>query len=118
MRLAVLGAIHGSLEALEAALEEAGRAGCEKILHTGDLIGYGPRPNETIDLVRARGIAGARGNFDENAAWGGEAPGVAGGAGEVALADQAYRWTVDRLGYSQRNFLKDVPFSLDESVGL
>jgi len=117
MRLAILGDIHGNLEALEAAVAEAARAGCEKIVHTGDLIGYGPRPNETIDLVRAKGITGVRGNFDENAAWGGEAPGVAGTAREVALAARAYRWTVDHLGYSQRNFLKDVPFSLEERIG-
>src|SRR5262249_16939049 len=105
------------LEALEAALGEAERAGCRKLVHTGDLIGYGPRPNETIDLVRAKGIPGARGNFDENAAWGGDSPGVSGEARAVELAQRALRWTVDHLGYSQRNFLKDVPFSVEEHVG-
>lgn len=117
MRIAVLGDIHGNLEALAAVLKEAEKAGYDRILHTGDLIGYGPRPNETIDLIRSMKIEGVRGNFDENAAWGGDSPCAPGDERERALAERAYRWTVDRLGYGQKNFLKDVPFSLEEKIG-
>ena len=35
----------------------------------------------------------------------------------AALAERAYRWTLDRVGFSQKNFLKDLPFSIDESIG-
>lgn len=117
MRIAVLGDIHGNLEALLAVLRAAREAGCDRVLHTGDLVGYGPWPNETIDLIRAQGISGVRGNFDENAAWGGESPGAAGDETEVTLAEQAYQWTLSRLGFGQRNFLKDMPFALDEMIG-
>lgn len=122
MRIVVLGDIHGNLEALKAVLAETERPGYDAIFHTGDLIGYGPRPNETIDLIRERGIRGVKGNFDENAAWGGESSGANSsggdpGSAETSEAEAAYRWTVGRIGFGQRNFLKDLPFSIDTRMG-
>lgn len=117
MRIVVLGDIHGNLLALEAALAAAGELGYDRIVHTGDLVGYGPRPNETIDLIRERKIEGVRGNFDASAAWDMESPYAEGDPRDKALADTAHRWTVGRLGYSQKNFLKDVPFSVDQRIG-
>src|SRR5690606_25480900 len=38
--------------------------GAEKVLCLGDLIGYGPSPNETIDLVRREGIVCTLGAAD------------------------------------------------------
>ncbi len=117
MRIVVLGDIHGNLEALGAVLAEAGRSGADLVLHTGDLVGYGPRPNETVDTVRRLGIAGVRGNFDQGAAWGEPWSGAGGGEARRATAERAIRWTLGRLGYAQRNFLQDLPFSLDRQVG-
>src|SRR5204863_257534 len=82
------GDIHANLPALEAALAVAQAERSDLVLHTGDLTGYGPHPNEVIDLVRTRGILGVRGHFDENAAWGIESSGASGDPAEVALADR------------------------------
>src|SRR5439155_10347772 len=73
--------------------------------------------NEAVDLVRSLKIDGVRGNFDENTAWGGESPGAAGDDGSKAVADAAFRWTASRIGFVQQNFLKDLPFSLDQTIG-
>src|SRR5437867_12660053 len=117
MRIVALGDIHANLEAPTAVLEEARKTGYDRIVHTGDLVGYGPRPNEAIDLVRSLGIDGVRGNFDENTAWGGDSPGAAGGGETKALVDAVFRWTVRRIGFGQQNFLKDLPFSIDQTAG-
>ena len=117
MRIIVLGDVHGNVGALRAALEAAERVGCDRIFHTGDLVGYGPNPNETVDLVRARRIEGVKGNFDESAAWDGDSPAAAGDAARQLLAARALRWTVRNLGFLQRNYLKDLPFSLERRVG-
>jgi putative phosphoesterase len=118
MRIAVLGDIHSNLVALEAVLAEVTRSSCDLVLHTGGVIGFGARPNETIDLLRVRGIEGVRGHFDEDVAWadtptpkpGNGAPARGGSAGTLS-------WNVRTLGFTQRQFLKDLPFSLQKSAG-
>jgi diadenosine tetraphosphatase ApaH/serine/threonine PP2A family protein phosphatase len=50
MRYLVISDIHGNLEALEAVLADA--AEYDAVLCLGDLIGYGPNPNEVVDRVR------------------------------------------------------------------
>jgi predicted phosphodiesterase len=50
MRVLVISDIHANLTALEAVLGEAGE--CEAVWCLGDLVGYGPDPNECIERVR------------------------------------------------------------------
>ena len=51
MKLAVLTDAHGNLPALEAALGAIRAEGCDAIYHTGDAIGIGPYPAETLDCL-------------------------------------------------------------------
>ncbi|NTU75295.1 MAG: metallophosphoesterase family protein [Anaerolineaceae bacterium] len=51
MKILVLSDIHGNKTALEAVLEAAGKVDAAWCL--GDLVGYGPDPNECIDIVRS-----------------------------------------------------------------
>ncbi len=60
--IAVISDVHGNLEALTAVLGELGDA--ETIYCAGDIIGYGPNPNECCDLIRERGIKCVQGNHD------------------------------------------------------
>lgn len=62
MRYAILSDIHSNLEALEGALARV--AADDAILCTGDIVGYGPNPNECVELVRARATATVLGNHD------------------------------------------------------
>src|SRR4029453_9815994 len=69
MRHALISDIHANLPALEAVLADiAGRANVDATYHLGDLVGYGPWPNETIHRLRQSGIPGAAGNYDSHAA--------------------------------------------------
>ncbi len=62
MRYAILSDIHSNLEALNVALSLVMPG--DGVLCLGDTIGYGPNPNECIELVRARATATVLGNHD------------------------------------------------------
>ncbi len=62
--LAVVSDIHGNLPALEAALADIRSLGITRIACTGDLVNYGPFPNQVIRLVREEGIPTVQGNHD------------------------------------------------------
>lgn len=51
MRILVIADIHANLTALEAVIKEAGSF--DSIWCLGDLVGYGPDPNECIELIRS-----------------------------------------------------------------
>ena len=55
MRYAILADIHANLHALEAVLSHARREGADRYLVAGDLVGYGPSPNECIQRVAELG---------------------------------------------------------------
>jgi putative phosphoesterase len=64
-RIAVFGDVHGNAEALRAVLADINAAGVDAMYCLGDLVGYGARPNEVIDLVRERNIPTIMGNYDD-----------------------------------------------------
>lgn len=62
---AIISDLHSNLEALTAVLDRIERAKVEDIVCLGDVIGYGPDPENCIDLVRARCRFTIRGNHDD-----------------------------------------------------
>ena len=62
---AVFSDVHGDLPGLEAILADIERRGVPMTLSLGDLVGYGPSPNEVALLVRDRGIPSLMGNYDQ-----------------------------------------------------
>src|SRR5574341_673157 len=109
MKLIALGDIHGNLPALEVVLRECRAEGYDLIVHTGDLVGFAPFPNETVELVKGERIEGVRGNLDESVSAGAE---DFGGHGKDAhtrrLEDLAYAWTLERTERRTRAFLADL----------
>ena len=61
---AVMSDVHGNLQALEAVFERIDQLGCDRVYSLGDMVGYGARPNECLDLMRMRGVNCLRGNHD------------------------------------------------------
>ena len=51
-RIAVITDIHGNLPALEASLEAIDALGIDEVYCGGDLVGYGPHPNEVCALIQ------------------------------------------------------------------
>jgi len=53
-RLAILSDIHANLQALEQVLADVDARGADEMFILGDVIGYGPQPQECCDLLRKR----------------------------------------------------------------
>lgn len=64
MKIALISDIHANLAALEAILKHLDAQAPDAVFCLGDLVGYGPQPNEVIDIIRARNIPCVEGNHD------------------------------------------------------
>lgn len=103
MRFLILADIHANLEALEAVLERA-RGRFDQVICCGDLVGYGPDPNEVIEAVRQLGPAlMVRGNHDKAAV------GLTDLSWFDPLAGSAVLWTQAQLSEENRRYLQAIP---------
>ena len=64
MLIAVISDIHGNLQALQEVLRKIEELKAETIYCLGDTVGYGPFPNECVDLVRKHCNVVLKGNHD------------------------------------------------------
>jgi predicted phosphodiesterase len=104
MRYLVLTDIHANLEALDACLADARARGYDETLVLGDLVGYGPDPNEVVErIIALKPLAMVRGNHDKVAC------GLEQAEGFNAVARSAAKWTLDTLSPKNREWLADLP---------
>ena len=102
MRIAVLSDVHANLHALEAVLAEVDAGEFEEVWFLGDLIGYGPRPNECTTILRERATVCLAGNHDLVV------------LGKIPMsafqndAAAAATWTQRALDEEARNFLETL----------
>ncbi len=68
MRVGLLSDVHANLVALEAVLAALGKV--DALWVTGDTVGYGPDPSETLALLRERNALLVQGNHDRAVATG------------------------------------------------
>jgi predicted phosphodiesterase len=113
MRVAVISDIHANLPALEATADAIDREGVDQIWCLGDLVGYGPHPNECCAWTQEHAAVCLSGNHDL---------GVTGAlplddfAGDAAAAA---RWAQSVLDPGARAFLSGLASSaVIEGVGL
>ena len=102
MRYLILSDIHANLTALDAALEAA-KGRWQKVLCLGDLIGYGPQPNEVVERVRSIAAVTIRGNHDK------AATGLVDAEDFNPLARSAALWTRERLSPENFKYLQNLP---------
>lgn len=67
MLYGIIADIHSNLEALEVVLSALKK--CDKIICAGDVVGYGPNPNEVIDLLQTHKVLSVAGNHDKAAVY-------------------------------------------------
>jgi len=102
MRRLILSDIHANLVALEAVLKAAAGQ-WEEVWCLGDLVGYGPRPNECVVLVREQKHFSLSGNHD----WA-----VLGKLDSSEFnyeAQTAVSWTRNTLTEDTRAYLETLP---------
>ena len=102
MRILVLSDIHANLAAFEAVLEDAAGK-WDKIWYLGDLVGYGPNPNECVELLRQHEHIALSGNHD----WAALDKLDIGDFNEEART--AVLWTRNRLTEESLAFLDSLP---------
>ena len=64
-RIAFISDIHANIDALDSALAHADKVGVDAIICLGDIVGYGPAPEQCIARIREREIPCVIGNHDE-----------------------------------------------------
>jgi predicted phosphodiesterase len=110
MRLAVLSDIHANLAALDAVLADLDdQPSVDELWVCGDLVGYGPQPNEVIERLQDRGVRAVMGNHD------GAAIGLVDVAWFNDAAAAAIRWTAEVLDTDARDYLAGLPERREES---
>ena len=104
MRIAVLSDVHGNLPALEAVL--AALRPYDAVWQLGDIVGYGPQPDEVVERLSAENAVGVRGNHDSAA------------IGELetdAFNDDAriaVEWTAARISVDTKRWLAALPLRM------
>ena len=115
MKYALISDIHANLPALEAVLADIdARADVDAIYHLGDLVGYAPWPNETVELLRRRGVQGIAGNYDSTVATDYKHCGCKyEDPRQEELSHLSYAWTRQHTSAEAKRFLGALPFRLD-----
>ena len=102
-RFGVLADVHGNLPALRSAVERLRGEGVDRFLCAGDLVGYGPSPDECVEVIAGLDAVCVAGNHDLIA------------LGRLsddrcnALARTSLAWTRRRLGQASREYLEALP---------
>jgi predicted phosphodiesterase len=123
--IAVISDVHSNLEALLAVLTEI--EDVETVYCAGDLVGYGPNPNECCELLRRRGARCVMGNHDFVCAnldrMDGQDPSFPEEDRTLcremfkqknSAARAASQWTNRVLTPENKQFLRDLPMVLTE----
>jgi len=108
LKIAIIGDIHANLPALEAVVKDARSRGADIFINTGDYSGYGPFPDETIEMAKDLEIASVRGNYDNKvlqvykklAKW---------EKTKRMEKWQAFKWAYDNLSLKNRLYLASLP---------
>jgi putative phosphoesterase len=115
---AVITDIHANLPALRAALARIEELGIDRVFCGGDLVGYGPHPNEVCALIAERNIPTIYGNYDSAIARDLDDCGCAYVTPEDReLGQRSVNWTLQNTSRASKEFMLDLPFDLHFPVG-
>ena len=107
MRLGLISDVHANVHALTASIAALRRWGVDAWVSAGDLIGYGPHPNECVELVAELGATGVAGNHELIAL--GRLP----GARSSDRAHVSHRWTRAMLRDDVIEYLAALPLRVE-----
>ena len=111
MKIAVISDIHANVYALINLLEDIDNEKVDTIICLGDLVGYGPHPNEVISMIRRRHILCIKGNYD-NSVVDNEYSYIR----ETLINSFSLPWTVNELREENKIFLENLPSTLTLNI--
>jgi len=104
LRYAIISDIHSNLEALQAVLDDIEQEQVDQVVCLGDVVGYGPNPNECLELVRQHSEIIITGNHDFACIE----------TSELyyfnKYAKEAIEWTLTVITNENLQYLSDLPF--------
>jgi diadenosine tetraphosphatase ApaH/serine/threonine PP2A family protein phosphatase len=106
MLYGIISDIHSNLEALNVVLNKLYRA--EKLICLGDIVGYGPNPNECVEKIRELNIPTVAGNHDKAVTGGMEVTWFNRSAREAVF------WTQKEIKQENLDYLRGLPEILEE----
>lgn len=108
VKILLLADIHGNLPALQAVLGTSAAAGCAEAWCLGDIVGYGPFPNECAKLVAQRMSRVISGNHDAKVVSAKKVARFA-VAHKEAYKGFIFTWTHHALSPETVKYLKSLP---------
>ena len=108
MKYAIISDIHANLAALQQVLNRIDELNCERIICLGDIVGYGPFPNECCEVIQDRAQIRIAGNHDHAAI------GLISTEYFNKYAKAAMEWTINELGDKNKEFLASLPLQAQE----
>ena len=111
MRIAVISDIHGNLYSLLRVLEDIDSQDVDSIICLGDLVGYGPHPNEVIAMMRKKHITCLKGNYDASVVDNDFTY-----IRRTNTNDFSLPWTVEELRNSNIYYLANLPTEMTMNI--
>jgi predicted phosphodiesterase len=108
VKIGVFSDVHGNVEALDAVLDRLDKEGVDKMYCLGDLVGYGPEPDECVKRVLSIASRTVLGNHDEAAAFSLTAEDF------NSMARTAITWTQSVLSTESKKKLAALPPKVHE----
>lgn len=102
---AIISDVHGNIDALEAVLKHIDNEKVDTLLFLGDSVGYGPAPNECVELLKERADLLLAGNHDRGAA------GLTDTNYFNPYAKVAIDWTRNELRREIKEYLQSLPLT-------
>ena len=114
MKIAIFADVHSNLLGLQAVLADIQQRGVYVSYCLGDLVGYGPRPNEVINLLRQEDIPTIMGNYDDAI---GNMRFVCGcdykNEQAMKLGESSILWTKEHTSEDNKGWLRQLPERLE-----
>lgn len=116
-RIAFVSDIHSNLEALDSVMKDIERQSVDEVYCLGDLVGYGPNPNEVVEIIRKKNIITVMGNYDDAIGYEKDSCGCAYNPGrETEVGDESISWTIKNTTVENKEFLKNLPHRLSLEI--
>jgi predicted phosphodiesterase len=118
MRAAFFGGIYNNWLGLEAALADARRRGAERLFCLGDVGGFGPHPDRSIEVLRRAEVEMVQGNYDDAVGNAREDCGCGyTDPRDNHFARLSYAYTLEKTDSAHRPWLAALPARADVEVG-
>ncbi|SEF64772.1 phosphoesterase, MJ0936 family [Caloramator fervidus] len=113
MKIGVISDVHSNILALEAVFQDIQKRKVDLIVCTGDLVGYGPYPNEVVEFIRKNNILTVMGNYDDAVGYermicGCDYPDPK----DMENAAISLNFTIETLKEENKKFLRQLPYEM------